>query len=369
MKTKAAVLTGLHRDWEIIELDLAEPRAGEALIRVEVAGLCHSDEHMKYGGTSLPMVGGHEGAGIVEAVGPGVTRVAVGDHVGISWIPSCGQCRWCITGQGNLCDLGANMATGELANGGYRFSLDGADIGGSTATGTFSQWLVADERSLVVVDPEIPLEWVSLVTCAVATGWGSVMNAGQVRPGDTVIIYGCGGIGSNAVRAAVAADAGLVAVVDPLSIKRDFARYLGADHVYATAEEAWTELVDLTHGVGADVTIITVGKMTSEPIRAAFDATRKGGTIVLTGVSDDITQDSVQLPGSMLTLFQKRLVGTLYGHCIPRIDIPRLLSLAQSGKLKIDDLVTQRYSLAEINQGYTDLLEGRNLRGVLLHEH
>jgi len=271
MKTKAAVLTGLHRDYEVREIDLAEPRAGEALVRMKVAGLCHSDEHNKCGGTSLPIVGGHEGAGVVEAVGPGVTALAVGDHVGVSWIPSCGKCRWCITGHSNLCDLGANLATGVLANGGLRFSMDGTEIGGVAATGTFSQWIVADERSLVKVDPDIPLEWVSLVTCGVTTGWGSVVNAGQVSAGDVVIIYGCGGIGSSAVQAAANAGAQIVATVDPVAMKREFAKDLGADRTYDNAADAHRDLLDLTRGVGADVAIVTVGKVTSEVVRAAFE--------------------------------------------------------------------------------------------------
>ena len=369
MKTKAAVLTGIGREWEVFEVDLAEPRAGEALVRMEVAGLCHSDEHGKYGGQSLPMVGGHEGAGIVEAVGPGVSRVAVGDHVGISWIPSCGKCRWCVTGQSNLCDLGANIMTGELANGGFRFSLNGQELGGTAAAGTFSQWIVVDERSLVTVDPQIPLEWVSLVTCGVATGWGSVVNAGQVRPGDVVVIYGSGGIGANAVQAAVGANAGTVAVVDPVAGKLDFARRLGADRTYDKSSDAHSDVLDLTRGVGADLAVITVGKVTSEVVRAAYEITRKGGTIVLTGVSDNIMEDTIQLPGSMLTLFQKRIVGSLYGHCNPRVDIPRLLSLAQSGKLALDEMITRRYRLDEINVGYADLLDGQNIRGVIIHEH
>jgi NDMA-dependent alcohol dehydrogenase len=369
MKTKAAVLQGAGRPWDILELDLSRPRPGEALVRMEVAGLCHSDEHMKYGAVRYPAVGGHEGAGIVEEVGEGVTRVAVGDHVAISWIPSCGVCRWCVTGHSNLCDLGANMMTGELANGGFRFRHGDTEVGGSAATGTFSQWTVVDERSLVKVDPDLPLEWVSLVTCAVATGWGSVINAGEARPGDAVVIYGSGGIGMNAVQAAVSAHAGIVAVVDPVGWKLDYAKSIGADLIFESAEAAHAEMWEQTRGVGADLTVVTVGKVTADVVRAAFELTRKGGTIVLTGVSDDVTEATIQLPGSFLTLFQKRIVGSLYGHCNPRFDIPHLLGMARAGKLKLDGLVTQRYSLDEINRGYDDLLDGRNIRGVIIHEH
>lgn len=369
IKTKAALLMGPHQGWEIRELELAEPRAGEVLVRLEVAGLCHSDEHAKYGSVPYPMVGGHEGAGVVEAAGPGTRRVSAGDHVAVSWIPSCGTCRWCIAGQGNLCDSGMNIATGELPNGGFRYFLDGKGVGGGVGLGTFSQWAVVDERSVVKVDSSIPLEWASLVSCGVATGWGSVVNAGKVGAGDVVVVYGCGGIGVNAVRAAIQSNAGMVAVVEPVAWKREFAEKSGADVAYPDAESAQTDLWDRTKGVGADVAVITVGKVDSQVIGAAFQVVRKGGTIVLTGLSDDVMEDTIQLPGSMLTLFQKRLVGSLYGNCTPHYDIPRLLDMAKAGKLELDDLVTNRYRLEDINQGYDDMLNGRNIRGVIVHEH
>lgn len=369
MKSKAAILTGTHRDWEVVELDVDEPHAGEVRVRMEVAGLCHSDEHLKYGNVPYPLVGGHEGSGVVESVGEGVTKVAAGDHVAIAWIPSCGTCRWCLTGRSNLCDLGANMLTGELANGGYRFMLEGQGIGGNAASGTLSQYTVVDQRAVIKVDPSVSLEWASLVTCSSTTGWGSVIRAGEVTSGDTVAIYGCGGVGANAVRAAVAVGAGLVAVIEPVEWKRDFAKESGADLVFADAVSAQSELWERTHGIGMDVAVITVGKVNSEIVRAAFELISKGGTIVLTGVSDDIMADSIELPGSMLTLFQKRIVGSLYGHSNPLVDIPRMIRMAQDGKLNLEGLVTGRYALNDVNTGYADLLAGRNIRGVVVHEH
>jgi NDMA-dependent alcohol dehydrogenase len=369
MLTHGAILTGTHRDWEVVELELADPGPTEVLVRMEVAGLCHSDKHMRFGFGPYPFVGGHEGAGVVEAVGSAVTRVSIGDHVGTSWIPSCGVCRWCMTGRSNLCNLGSNMASGQLVAGGYRFAFEGNPVASMAGTGTFSQWSVLDERSCIKVDRSIPFEWVSLVTCAVATGWGSVVNAGEVRMGDAVAIYGCGGIGANAVRAAVDAHAGLVVVIEPVEWKRDWARDAGADAVFASAGEAHQPVWELTHGVGVDAAIVTVGVVTSEIVRAAFELARKGGTIVMTGVADDMFEETIQLSGSMLSVFQKRIVGSLYGHCSPANDVPRLLKLAQDGKLKLDDLVTSRYRLDDINQGFTDMLEGRNLRGVIVHEH
>jgi NDMA-dependent alcohol dehydrogenase len=368
MKTRAAALTGPKQDWEILEFDLDDPHPGEVLVRMKVAGLCHTDKHMKYSAIAYPLVGGHEGAGVVEAVGEAVTRVAVGDHVACSWIPTCGVCRFCARGQSNLCALGANQLTGELANGGFRFHLDGVGIGGMSATGTFSERVVLDQRSVIKIDQSIPFEWASLVSCGVATGWGSVVNAGNVRAGDSVAIFGCGGIGSNSVSAAVDANADLVAVIDPVEFKRTFAKQLGADLVYASAAEAHGEVVERTGGIGVDVTIVTAGVVDSEIVRAAFEITRKGGTIVLTGVADDISENTIVLPGSMLTVFNKRIVGTLYGGCNPVADIPMLLGMAKHGKLDLDALVTNRYSLDQINEGFRDMLEGRNIRGLIVHD-
>lgn len=369
MKTKAAVLTGTHRPWEIMELDLEDPRPGEVLVRMDHAGLCHSDKHIQFGYVQYPIAGGHEGAGVVEAVGEGVTRVAVGDHVAVTWIPTCGDCRWCATGRSNLCDLGALMATGRLVKGGYRFSNAEGHVGSQAGVATFAAHSVLDERSVIKIGNEVPLEWASLVSCGVATGWGSVVNAGNVRAGDTVAVYGCGGIGANAVRAAADTGAGLVVVIEPVAWKRDFAKKLGADVAFETAEEAHAEVWDRTGGVGVDVAVVTVGVVDSAVVGAAFNLARKGGAVVLTGVSDNMMENTIELPGSMLTLFSKRIIGTLFGDLNPHADVPRLLGMATSGKLVLDDLVTKRYRLEDINEGFEDMLAGRNIRGMIVHEH
>lgn len=367
VKSRAAVLKGLHQDFEVVELDLEEPREGEVLVRMKVAGLCHSDKHVKFGGVRLPLVSGHEGAGVVEKVGPGVTEFEVGDHVAVSWIPECGRCQWCRRGLGNLCDLGAAMMTGELIGGGFRFrDADGLEYSSQAGLGTFSEFLVASTYSLVKVDASIPWEWVSLVTCGVATGWGSVVNVGKVKAGDSVAIYGCGGIGSNAVQAAIQTNAGLVGVIEPVEWKRDAALKWGADAVYATAEEAHADMWDRTNGAGVDVSVITVGVVHADVVGHAFNLTRKGGQIVLTGVSDDFMEASIQVPGSALTLFQKTISGALFGACVPHVDVPMLLGMAKAGKLQLDELVTARYGLDEVNQGFTDMLDGKNLRGVIV---
>jgi len=370
MKTKAAVLWELGRDWEVTELDLDEPKVGEVLIRFVAAGLCHSDEHLRHGDIvpRFPIVGGHEGAGIIEAVGPGVTRVKPGDHVVCSFIPSCGHCRWCSTGQQNLCDWGATILEGCLPDGTFRFHGDGKDLGGMCMLGSFSQYAVISQNSCVVVDDDIPLEVAVLVGCGVPTGWGSAVYAAKVTPGDTVVIYGIGGIGINAVQGAAHAGARHVIAVDPLANKREKAEEFGATHSVATAEEAQKLASQLTRGVGADKSIVTVDVVTEQVVQAGFDVIRKGGTEVITGLADPSKQ-TVHLSGAVMTLFQKEVKGTLFGNSNPMYDITKLLDMYRDGKLKLDELITKRYTLDTINQGYDDLLAGQNIRGVLIHEH
>jgi S-(hydroxymethyl)glutathione dehydrogenase/alcohol dehydrogenase len=203
MKTLAAVLRKGGEPWEITELDLDEPKANEVLVRMKAAGLCHSDEHIRARGTArLPLVGGHEGAGIVEAVGPGVTRVKVGDHVSCSYIPVCGKCRYCSTGRQNLCDAGKWAAVGCLQDETFRFHSGGEDLGGMCVVGSFARWSVLSEWSCIKVDDDIPFEHAALVSCGVTTGWASAVYAAGVRAGDTVVVFGTGGVGINAVQGA-----------------------------------------------------------------------------------------------------------------------------------------------------------------------
>jgi NDMA-dependent alcohol dehydrogenase len=370
MKTKAAVLSGPGQDWEVQELDLDPPKDHEVLIRFVAAGLCHSDDHLRTGDlpARYPMVGGHEGAGIIEEVGPGVTRVKPGDHVVCSFIPSCGICRWCSTGQQSLCDLGATAVDGCLTDGTYRFHRDGEDIGGFSMLGTFSQYAVISEHSCVAVDGDLPLDRAVLVGCGVPTGWGSAVYATGVQAGDTVLIYGVGGIGINAVQGARHAGARHVVAVDPVAFKREFAEEIGATHSAASAQEAHELVLQLTRGVGADSAIVTVGVVGEDVVEAAFNAIRKGGTVTLTGLGG-LMEKTIHLSGTMLTLFQKRIQGTLFGSANPMYDIPKMLDLYRTGDLKLDEQVTQTYRLEDVNQGYRDLLEGRNIRGVIVHQH
>jgi S-(hydroxymethyl)glutathione dehydrogenase/alcohol dehydrogenase len=370
MKTKAAILRDVHKDWEVVELDLDPPKAGEVLLRFVASGLCHSDEHLRQGDITprFPIVGGHEGAGIIEEVGPGVTSLKPGDHVVCSFLPVCGRCRWCARGMTNLCDLGLYLPVGCLSDETFRFHSAGEDVGGMCMLGTFSQRATISEHSCIKVDDDLPLETAVLIGCGVPTGFGTAANAAGVRPGDTVAIYGIGGVGINAVQGAVAAGARNVVAIDPVAFKRESAERLGATHSAGNAADAQQIITDVTRGVGADQALVTVGVVTEEVIGAAFSAIRKGGEVVVTGLAAP-EKLTVHVSGAELTLFEKRIRGALFGGGNPFEEIPRMIELYRAGKLKLDELVTQRYTLDQINQGYQDMLDGKNLRGVIVHEH
>ncbi|MCF6387835.1 NDMA-dependent alcohol dehydrogenase [Mycobacterium sp. MBM] len=370
MKTNAAILWEYGGDWTVEEIDLDPPGDGEVLVSWEATGLCHSDEHIRTGDLAapLPLIGGHEGAGIVREVGPGVTGLSPGDHVVASFLPACGRCRFCSTGHQNLCDLGALIMAGTQVDGTYRRRARGQNIGAMAFVGTFSQYGSVPEASIVKIDDDIPLSRACLLGCGVTTGWGSAVNTADVSPGDTVVIIGLGGIGSGAVQGARLAGAEKIIVVEPVEAKRDLAFRFGATHFATSMEEATALVADLTKGVMADSAILTVGLLEGAMVEEAANIIRKGGAVVMTALSS-MTDNSPTLGMMMFTLFQKRLLGSLYGEANPRADIPRLLSLYREGKLLLDETVTHEYKLAEVNEGYQDMRDGRNIRGVILHDH
>ena len=370
MKTKAAVVHEPGKPIEIEELDLDGPKDGEVLIRYTHAGLCHSDVHVAHGDlpARMPMVLGHEGAGIIEEVGRGVTRVKPGDKVVCSFIPNCGTCRWCATGRQSICDWGAAILEGYLPGPRFPFTGPRGDYGAMCMIGTFSQYSVIHQNSAVKVDDDIPLDKAVLVGCGVPTGWGSAVNTAAVQPGETVMIVGVGGIGINAVQGARFAGAKNVIAVDPLENKREKAMELGATHAVAGAEEAHALAMELTRGVGADKAIITTDLVTEPQVTASFNAVSKGGTVVITGLNK-LDTINIQLPASILTLFRKTIKGSLFGDCNPTTDIPKIIGLYQSGDIKLDEIITRTYTLEEVNEGYDDLLAGKNVRGIIVHEH
>ena len=379
MKSKAAILWETHSKWSVEDIELDPPKQGEVLIKLAASGLCHSDEHLVTGDMvldqatadalglkQLPIIGGHEGAGEVVEVGPGVTTLAPGDHVVMSFIPACGRCPSCAIGQQHLCDLGAFLLAGRQVTDftARHHATDGTDLGIMCCAGTFEPYTVVSEASCVKIEPHIPLERAALVGCGVTTGWGSAVNAADVRSGETVVVVGLGGIGMNALQGARAAGAGNIVAVDPLESKREAAPRFGATHTAASMEEAMAVVAELTRGAMADKAILTAGVAYGDLILPLMNLVKKAGRGVVTAVAP-VSQTDVKLDLFMLAMMRKELVGCIFGNANPRRDIPRILNLYMEGKYLLDELVTNTYSLEDINQGYEDMRNGTNIRGVV----
>ncbi len=369
MKTKAAILWESGQPWSVEEIELDAPLQNEVLVRIEASGMCHSDDHVRVGDgiAALPTIGGHEGAGVIEAIGPGIENLAVGDHVVFSFLPACGRCHWCSIGRSNLCDYGQFLMTGETITGGHRAHARGQGVGALSLIGTFSERTVVHESSVVKIDDDIPFDVACLLGCGVPTGWGSAVNIGKVTVGETVVVVGIGGIGANALQGARMAGATNVVAVDPVPFKLEQAKIFGATHTASSMEEAMPLLQDLTRGVMADVGINTIGIVEGWMIQPFVDLVSKGGRAVLTGMARN-TDDSPKLGMQMFSLFEKSLLGTVYGGCNPRADIPRLAQMYRSGTLRLDELITRTYTLDQINEGYADMIAGKNIRGVIINE-
>lgn len=372
MKSNAAVLYHQPGKWEMTEVEVDPPRQGELLVRMAAAGLCHSDDHITSGDlpfAGMPVAGGHEGAGVVEEVGPNTPGWSPGDHLVLSFLPVCGRCRWCASGMQNLCDGGANILYGTRDDGSFRMSADGVPIRQMAGISTFSQWSTVSVLSAVKCPDDMPLDLACLTSCGVGTGWGSAVNSAQVRPGDVVIVMGVGGIGMNAVQGAAHAGATVLIAVDPVEMKRAKALELGATHAVATMEEATEIARAASNGQGADSCIVCVGVTTGQQIAQGVEAIRKAGTCVLTGLPR--AEDDVAIPISSrhVTLYQKRIQGALFGASNPTRDIPLMLDLYRQGRLRLDELITHRYRLDQVNDGYADMRSGANIRGVIVHEH
>ncbi|HEX5267805.1 MAG TPA: NDMA-dependent alcohol dehydrogenase [Acidimicrobiales bacterium] len=380
MKTRAAVLWGLHQDWKVEEIELDPPEAGEVLVKWEAAGLCHSDEHLVTGDMvvpeeirkaaglpeSFPIIGGHEGAGIVLEVGPEVKSLQVGDHIAASFFPACGRCRYCVTGRTNLCDLGAGtFGRGQISDGTDRHHIGDQPVSILAKLGTFAEHSVINEMSAIKVAPDLPMTAVALVSCGVTTGFGSAVHRAEVQPGETVVVVGTGGVGMNAVQGARIAGARNIIAVDPVELKRETAQTLGATHSAASMADAMPLVQELTFGQMADAVILTPGVLYGDLLGQALSLTGKGGTTVVTAIAP-MTQTQADINLFELAMWQKEVKGVIFGAGNPRFDIPNLLALYQSGQLKLDELITRTYSLDGINDGYQDMRDGKNIRGVLV---
>jgi len=380
MRTRASIVSGAKEPWRTEEIELDEPHAHEVLVKMAYAGMCQSDEHLRAGnisappevlslltakGSMFPIIGGHEGAGIVEAVGDEVHDFAVGDYVASSFIPSCGKCVWCASGRGYICDLNATTLAGPMiSDGTYRHHLGDEDLNRMCNLGTFSERVVCHEASLVKVDTGVSLRAAALVSCGLATGFGAAVDRAQVRPGETVIVAGCGGVGSGAIQGARIAGATAVIAVDPLEFKVERAKAIGATHGAANLIEAAFLAAELTRGRMADVVILTPGELHGDLILPACRAASKGGRIVTVALAPhDQTEVTMDLFG--FAMYNQTLLGTVFGSQSPRIQIPRILDLYNKGIFHVDELVTNEYPLDGVQQGYEDLAAGKNVRGVV----
>jgi S-(hydroxymethyl)glutathione dehydrogenase/alcohol dehydrogenase len=380
MKIRAAVLWEPRTDWKVEEVELDPPKAGEVLLKLVGSGLCHSDEHLVTGDMELdpavaaelgvqqfPIIGGHEGAGEVVEVGPGVTTLQPGDHVVLGFIPACGRCPSCARGKQNLCDLGAFLLAGrQITDFTARHHAQGQDLGIMCCIGTFGEYTVCSEASCIKIEPDIPLDKAALVGCGVTTGWGSSVYAGQVQQGESVVVIGAGGVGMNAIQGAALSGARHVIAVDPVEFKREQAQVFGATHTSPSIEEATQMVTDLTWGAMADKVICTMGVGDGKLLESIMTLCAKGGRVVYTNVAG-INETEVNLNLFNFTLQEKSLIGSIFGSANPRRDIPRLLRLYQEGKLKLDELVTRTYKLEDINQGYQDMRDGKNIRGMVMY--
>jgi len=379
MKIRAAVCSGLKEPWKTEEVEIDAPHAHEVKVQMAYAGMCHSDEHLRSGDISVepeilsafgvdslfPAIGGHEGAGIVVEVGEGVEQVAVGDHVAAAFMPACGTCYWCASGRQHLCDLGMYTLAGPMmSDGTWRHHLGDANVNRMTQLGTFAEYMVVNEASLVKIDPSASLKAAALISCGISTGFGSAVDRAKVRPGETVVVIGCGGVGSGALQGARLAGARQIIAVDLVPFKLEKAKNIGATHTANSILEANLMLPELTEGRMADVVILTPGVLTGDLIAPAMALASKDGRVVTTAIAP-FNQNQVDLNLFNFAMYNQALLGTVFGSCSPRVQIPNLLRLYEAGMLEIDDLITQEYKLDQVQDGYNDLHAGINIRGIV----
>ncbi len=379
MRTRAAVCLEEGAPWSTEEIEIDEPHAHEVQVQTAYAGLCHSDEHLRLGDivappellgmlglkSVFPVIGGHEGSGVVTAVGPEVSNVAVGDKVAVAFIPACGICFWCASGRQHLCDLGMYTLAGPMiSDGTWRHHLGDQELGRMTQLGTFAETMVLHEASVVKLAADAPLRAAALISCGISTGFGAVVDRAKARPGEVVVVVGCGGVGSGALQGARLAGARAIVAVDTVEFKVDQAKRIGATHGASSMAEALPLVAEITQGRMADVVVLTPSTLTGDLIAPACALGSKDGRIVTVAVAP-IQQMDVQLNLFNFAMYNQALLGTVFGSASPRVQVPKLLALYQSGQLEVDELITKEYSLDEVQQGYDDLHAGRNVRGVV----
>ena len=361
---RAALLTRGQHPLELVDdVDVADPRAGQVLVAVSHCGICHSDlTIIDSGYEPLPIVLGHEAAGVVEAVGPGVTSLAPGDHVVLAAIPPCGRCYWCVRGKTTMCEGAMSFMTGTLPDGTTALSRRGEPVYRGLGVGGFAQQVLTTESGAVRIDPEVPLDVASVIGCAVQTGVGAVLNTAAVEEGATVLVMGLGGVGISVVQGARIASASRIIASDPLAERRQLALAFGATDVFDPGDGDVVAFCQELTGVGVDYAFDAAGS--ARLLEAGFMATCSGGTTVSVG-APDAAEVLDNLPAILFAITEKRLVGCLYGGGNPHWQIPRLVSLWQRGLLDLEGMISARRPLDEVNEGFDDLRQGRGLRTVL----
>jgi S-(hydroxymethyl)glutathione dehydrogenase/alcohol dehydrogenase len=364
MNVKAAVLYEIKKPLVIEDVELMEPQAHEVLVRWAANGVCHSDYHLMSGDVAhpLPVILGHEAAGVVERVGPGVESVKPGDHVCSSYIPSCGQCWYCISGQPTMCGL-RDHPRHLMLDGTTRFRKNGLSLNHYLQVAGFATHSVLMEQSVIPIRRDVPLDVACLVSCGVLAGAGPVFNRAKVPPGATVAVWGCGGVGLNTIQAARMVGAAKIIAVDVMPQKLAWAEEFGATHaVNAAKEDPVAAVKALTDRDGVDFAFELVG--TQKTVEQALLATHRGGTCVVVGVCPTGTRISID---PMLFLQQRVLTGTSFGGGHQRTDVPMLLDLYMSGKYKLNEMISRRVPLAEVNEAYDQLLQGEVKRSVVVY--
>jgi Zn-dependent alcohol dehydrogenase len=368
VQTRAAVLRAVPSPLVLEDITLDPPRAGEVLIRMVAAGICGSDKHVLDGHfpSPVPAVCGHEGAGVVEAVGPGTTGIAVGDHVIHTFVGPCGECRQCRRGRRTFCEVPPRR-DGALCDGTFRMhDADGADIATTLGLGSFAAHTVTPAKHCVVIDPAVDLALAALVSCGVSTGVGAVVNVARAQEGDTVVVLGFGGVGAAAVLGARLVGAARIVAVDITAAKREAAFALGVDEWVDAAGggDLTAALLDACGPDGADRVILTTSQVNAEQYRAAIRCLAPGGVAVQVG-SSERGLDHLPVDPRLFSSRQVYFTGTVYGGMDPAADARRWIEAYQQGRLPIGDLITARYALADIGDAFADLEAGRNIRGIV----
>jgi S-(hydroxymethyl)glutathione dehydrogenase/alcohol dehydrogenase len=362
---RAAVLREIDGLLSVEDVELAPPGPGQATVRIAASGVCHSDWNVITGGTPnpLPAVLGHEGAGVVEEVGEGVTAVAPGDHVILSWLPFCGECFYCVQGRGVLCEAAMeDMFEGTLPGGALALSQGGAPLYHYSFLSTFAERCVVPASCCVPIRRDAPLEVAALVGCAVMTGFGAAVFRARVEPGSAAVVYGAGGVGLSAILGCRLAGARTIVAADPVELKRRLALELGATHAVDPAADDVAELLrGLTDGRGADYAFDTAGA--PGVVAQAYEAVRRGGTVVAVGIPP--VGATAALPAPSLPREEKVVTGSFYGSCRPHVDMPLVIDLYLEGRLPLDALVTRTYGLDGINDAFAAMNAGEVARAVI----